>query len=450
MKIGMESSQLPFDDEIELQQFWKHLGGPPNDTTDIESFSSLLGVTPFNGQKAFPIKFRERQSLISGKLRGLRFSNGEMHVCTVKNCGDLSLNPTRAINHRAEELLAGRDWSETLLKKESCNVLKGLDGKDNLCPASLSRSEYRRAERRYFESCLESISGEMRRAWLQSQGYDLYEESGEETEAGRGISVTKLSARSVETYWEFATESSSALLDHLEPILRTYWRESKTTDHGFESAFERDAKTVTIFKNKGTSIKLYAKKTDRLRIEVTHTPPDAPKLISSYSTSSLDGLYEIKDELARKAAIEVNELLGFVEEFFETSPQERANKTEFLGRWFARMGYDTPSCQLLDILRASGRIVGGSGFPKSLQRKLKVASENGLLVKTGATYHASFASTSHALGEDLTYGADHSKKTSHNSVTHGADDKFVTRCESRVRFRARSFPPSPPSIRIAN
>ena len=455
IKLGVEFPLLVFDEAEEVNQFWNYLGGPNTESKGTESaaiHSPLFGVAGYEGQRALPLKFRKRSAhfdnpstkinapMLSGSLSGPRGSREGVHFCALRSAEPLSVNPTRAVNHRKEELLSGRPWREAIFRGDNGTFLRGLDGKSNLCPFDLTQADFRAAVRQHLENTVSALNDEVRRAWHLGNLFPLHNEDGTESTSGQDVAVKSLSAQQVETYWEFRDADAVARIGRLEEILTAFWKETKTTDHGFQAAYQRNAKTITIYKNSGTSIRIYAKETDRLRIEVIHSPQGSPNLIPRYSATSVDGLLEVTDTLAERAAMEVNELLEFIDEWSDESPKERANSTEFLSRWFTLMGHGTRSVALLDLLRSSGRIVGGNSLPHSLKGLLRTAVERGLLNGRSSVYRPR---------RDLTSEGDGVSSLSHNCVTHHAIEDSVTRSFSTLLDSGRRVPPSPLSFRKA-
>jgi hypothetical protein len=450
-KLGVEFHPIGFDESEEVVQFWRYLGGPKKEFKGTETasvFSPLFRATPYDGIKPSPLQFRERAGyfenpeeklnppMIGGSFVGSRGTYAGGAYCRVKSLGPISLNPTRAVNHRRGELLSAQPWRDALFENDKGTFLSGLDGESNLCPRDVTQEEFRAARRQYLLNVVSALNEEVRRAWHLGNGFPLVEIDGTDSELGNEIGVKTLSAQKVETYWEFGAPNAVALVARLKPVLEAYWKETKTTNHGFEEAFRNNAKTVTIHKDEGTTIRVYAKELDRLRIEVVHTPSKSPRLVPRYSADSVDGLLEITDALAVKAADEVNGLLQFVEEWFSESPKELADSSEFLSRWFSRMGHEEDSLALLDVLRASGRVIGGNSLPESLRGLLRNAVDRGLLSKRRMIYRPK---------RDLTSAGDCASFRSHNRVTHRAIDETVTRSFSTPEFSRRRFPPSPPS-----
>jgi hypothetical protein len=451
IKLAVEFDTIGFDDSEEVVQFWRQLGGPKKEFKGTETayvFSPLFRATPYDGIKASPLQFRERAGyydnpeeklnppMIGGSVIGSRGTYDRGVFCRVRSNGPLSLNPSRAVNHRRVELLSAQPWRNALFENDKGTFLRGLDGNSNLCPRDLTQGEFRRAKRQYLLNVVSALNEEVRRAWHLGNGFPLVEMDGRESELGREIGVKRLSAQKVETYWESGAPDAVALVARLKPVLEAFWKESKTTDHGFEEAFRANAKTVTIHKDTGTTIRIYAKELNRLRIEVVHTPPKSPRLVPRYSADSVDGLLEITDALAVKAAEEVNGLLQFVEEWFRESPKELADSSEFLSRWFSQMGHEEDSLALLDVLRASGRVIGDNSLPDSLKEPLRKAVERGLLSKRRMIYLPK---------RDLTSEGNCASFRSHNRVTQHAVNETVTRSFSTPDFSGRRFPPSPPS-----
>ena len=453
LKVGLLFPYQSFDDPEETKLFWKHLGGPKREFKGNEEatlYSPFFGAAGYNGDKSMPLKFRQKASyyndsskmlnapLVGGSVYGSRGSgrrdNGEMAAwCRIKDQKAISINPTRAINHRGKELLDGEGWQKTSFRNDTGSFIRGLDGKSNICPRSLSQSEYREASRKFLLNLFTGLGEDLRRAWLTGNGFCYFDETGDLIE-GQGIPFESLSAQKVETYWEFLDDNATALLGRLEPLLRSYWKASKTTDHGFQSAMESNAKSILIHKDGGTSIRIYAKEIDRLRIEVIHSPQGSKNLIPRYSANSLEGFLEITDTLAEKAAAEVNALLSFIEDGFTETPEERANSTEYLSRWFSQMGNGRRSLDLLNLLRSSGRVVSGNALSAPLKAELKKAEAAGLV---------SGQSTIYRPKRELTSEDESVTSVSHESDTQHADAGFVTRSESTHLNSRRRVPPSP-------
>lgn len=128
-----------------------------------------------------------------------------------------------------------------------------------------------------------------------------------------------LNLRTVETYWEFASDDPTALVKELEPHVLEIGgsAEARTFDyeHGERvTGRERNARSVVARLRPGTRLKLYAKTTGRVRFEIAH---DLTKLTSNHRvahTGSSDAdLLGWLERLAAQAAVDVNAVLERLE-----------------------------------------------------------------------------------------------------------------------------------------
>ncbi|WP_340647020.1 hypothetical protein [Phenylobacterium sp.] len=124
-----------------------------------------------------------------------------------------------------------------------------------------------------------------------------------------------LNLRTLETYWEFASDDPTALVMELEPNLLGLGAsaEARTFDypHGERvTGRVHNARSVTVRLRPGVKLRVYAKTTGRIRFEIAH---DLRKLTSTqfllHTRSSDADLFGLLDTLARRAADEVNAVL---------------------------------------------------------------------------------------------------------------------------------------------
>lgn len=405
LSLGVELGSATLENIEDVHSFWHHLGGPPSNHQGLDiatQFSPLFTAAPFNGAGCRSLTVRQAAShyddpesrlgkpLFSGNLYAQCNHSEGMVVCRPRTPSGKTffLNPTTALNHRRTELLSDSPWRDSLFARTDGEIERGLDSRDNLLPAHVSQNDYLHGEQRYLESVFDALSEETRRAFHQGNQTVFMEEDCEPVsfDHDQTLGLSGLSLRSLETYWEFAAPDATSLLQRLMPRLRGYWKSHRDRTHGFDQEVEANETSAKLHMRKGVQIRVYAKKSERLRIEVVHRPPDSSRLLSPYTATSIDGLREMMDELREKAAETVNDLLAYLEEWSDQSPRDCANSSDFLYSWFQTMSNSTAAMSLLSLLRANGRIQGGKSLSLKQNRALQRAQYAGLLQSRDGLY----------------------------------------------------------------
>ena len=232
-----------------------------------------------------------------------------------------------------------------------------------------SPDEYQTAESLYLCLVVETLEADVRRAL----GTLIVPPNAPD------LRLQSLALYSLETYWEFLCDDATALLERLTPALRMHWQAVRERTHGIDENTESNAKSIRLFLSNGVSVRVYAKRSNRLRIEVEHKPAKSSRLLSRYSADSTSGLLKMIGKLRVKAAETVNDLLEFLSEWAEETPTERAHSVLFLSRWFQRMGYGPSSKRLLSLLMSNGRICSRAGLDPWEKRALLNAKRRSLL-----------------------------------------------------------------------
>jgi|TARA_B110000037_G_scaffold213561_1_gene268204 hypothetical protein len=288
----------------DLNSFILHLGGCPTDQRgEHDLFSKLFNVAPYNGDSK-ELKIRSKPlaigrqiltpPLFSGRLKFYRGSlpdqSGKIAVLITAH---LSLNVNRALNHRRREL-ATRQPDAIFASSEL--VEKGLCGRDNLAPLSLSPGEHDAALSEYIKQVFAALNADVRRAAR------VADSAGSE-----GVCVSEstgtFSLRQVETCRDVGGAGFDApqALEGLSPVLREY---------GGKSGWEGNEGAVRLFGNSAEELVVYAKTPQRLRLEIRHNPPKGK---TPYTAETVDALIEKLDEFRQKAASKLNPILRAIE-----------------------------------------------------------------------------------------------------------------------------------------
>ena len=368
----------------EIDLFRLYAGAAPqelkaNDTSEM--YGRLFTVAPENGRKDLPLTIRSIPGVwggaplaappFSGKLRTKRseVTKGEF-VCYVTT--HLHLNPSRGLN--LCPALASKKkitWKEaSLSRRTEAELAKGLDGKDNVIPFNLLGPACNSGERRYLEGVYTGIDSELRRASAAADGLPM----------PGTIRSADFSLRRVEPYHEFYAPDAVALVKKLAPSLRVFHRHNREREHGLDIETVGNSPTITLFLSKGEAVRVYAKTADRIRFEVIYYPKRQNGLIpDGYCAPTLDACMEKLHFLRQKAAVRVNQILAFLSEWADETPQDRASASRFASQWFQRLGFSDASERLLELLRVNGRIVAGRYLPQEERNALRRAKEQKLV-----------------------------------------------------------------------
>jgi hypothetical protein len=356
----------------EIDLFRLYAGAAPQDFK-IEDTSKIHGrlfnVAPNNGRLKLPLGIRKTPSAwggktlpcppFSGMLETQRHKMEEdQFIC--KLATNLHLNPSKGLN-RCPSLTSEKkpaSWVEAILDQRPKEELaKGLDSKDNVIPENLLGPARRCGRSRYFRAVYGAIESELKRASSAADGLPM----------PRNIRTEDFSLRRAETYWEFSAPDAVTLVKKLAPPLGVYHKHSREREHGADFEIVGNAPTITLFLSAGESLRVYAKTADRIRFEVIHSPKEQNGLIpGGYSSPTLEACMGKLDTLRQKAALRVNQVLAFLAEWAEETPQDRASASRYASRWFQCLGFSDASECLLELLRINGRIVSGQYLSKEL------------------------------------------------------------------------------------
>ena len=379
----------------------------------------LFNRAPFGGTGHKPIEVRQKTSEwgegplppvpLGGRLRTQRPSIPvceDQFVCNLAS--DLHLNPSRALNWcpalASEEPLP---WEDIVFgRRAEADLTKGLDGDDNVVPSELmGQPALQQATNRYLEAVYDGIKSELTRAASATDSLAWALEGTLRNESFR--------LRHVETYWEFSAPDAVGLVRRLVPSLRTFHRRSRLREHALDIETVNGAPTVTLYLNAQLRIRVYAKTTDRIRFEVVHRP-------GGLSAPDLPGCIQNLHDLRQKAAEKVNQLLSFLTECAEETPQDRAGASGFASQWFMRLDHSPASVSLLERLRVNGRIVWGECLSLEERNLVRRAKERGLLLSDSnarALYPASMGTALPVPVQPLTAADSEPTCLGHNTET---------------------------------
>ncbi len=414
-------------------------------------YGMFFGVAPDNGRGKRALKVRRQSALWGGQSVSPPLFSGRLLTFRAKQAdgrtvcmpvSEFHLNPSEALNHWGKRLNAAkaRSWKSVLFEsRDSKRLLRSLDGKRNVIPERFLDNAAR-GQWRYIEAVYRGIEEELERASLAVDGLPF----------DGSFATTKLGPRVVETYWEFSAPSAAQLVESLAPLLRAFHKDSRARTHGFDEATEGNAPTLTLFLSAGEVIQIYAKTSERIRFEVIHKPMQQNGLISGgYSAQSVAQLRGKLRCLRMRAAKRVNQVMAFLSEWAEETPQERASASRYASRWFQTLGFDPASEALLELLRVNGRIVAGRCLPKEESNLLRRARAAELLFhdeSAHAYYPASIGTVLPVSGEELTAESSPVTNLGHNSETQAVPTGLISDSLSVPEPADLRVPPSPPVV----
>lgn len=373
------------EDSDTIDIFVFHLGAAPEpQRTDGVSnlFSRIFNTSPYQGRGRPIIVVRKdplvyegetiASPLFTGKLNTIRRNFQNQKACLLSSY--LHLNPSRALNH-------DETGESVFARLDSSGLSRGLDGNDNIVPANIPRIEGFERQIRHIQRVYEELEAEFNQAAEHVASTQLGLE--------RTIGISEFTICKVETYWEITLPEALRSLERMIPVLRSYHRVNRVTnhgerDHGTEEETEGNAKTVTLYLGNGEKVKIYAKQHDVLRIEVEHKPPNQDRILDGgYTAPNLNELEGKLRNLRVRAAERANDLLDHLKIFLNESPTDRAATSRYAARWFQRLGINEDSINLLEILRLNGRIIRGKHLSQTEKILVRRAKDNGLLIAYG-------------------------------------------------------------------
>ena len=395
------------------ENFYFYLGSPPQDQKGSEEagiFGRIFQKTAYNGAQRIPLKIRRRPEyydspsdklgsplIFGGKLSGYFRKIGEGYFCPVRThySAPFSLNPTRALNHRLDELsVPSFPLEKRLFQDPKREVATALDGNDNILNDSISQETYLRGERHYLSSIIEGLLFEAHKADriaddTPEHGWVAQDKSAPYT--CPTISLESLRVSQIETYWEFGTQDALGIVQKLEKLLLCYGKQARIVS-GFKSTDElgvtNNSNSVLLRLAKGEAFRIYAKLSGRIRIEVIHTPSLQKNLPGNGSKpANLNQFLEQLGAFRKRAAARVNALLEFIDTWSEVPPDKLARSRRYYFKWRATLKNGDSSRELYRILKTHGRIVGGKALTKAHKKVLRKAKTKGLIeYRNGANY----------------------------------------------------------------
>ena len=266
--------------------------------------------------------------LFSGRLRGYQQpSREDQPTKTWHLIAELSLNPTRAMLHEGAldtlPRLTDRDAKlaipATLFARARprLETLPFISGDNFETGSQRLRSLFRQPNwginvQRYWKGVVRLLD-------------DTLEAAANDASGGIYYIDQKLTLQSIETYWEFKDTDPIATVATLERPFRSLGSKSSVEwyalpaatssilrNRGIILADDDNAPVIKIHVAKGVQIKGYAKTTERVRFEVTHSQGAAD--IGPYTADDTDGLYAWIDRAAQGAAQRMNQMLGALEQ----------------------------------------------------------------------------------------------------------------------------------------
>ena len=428
-----------------------YAGASPKDSRGDDTSTShgrLFSVCPQNGRGALPLVVRKIPSVwgatplpapsFSGKVTTRRFLSGAGEVqCYVSS--HLHLNPTRGLN--LCPALGGDDdpvWENAILSGRADGTQKrGLDGKDNVIETEEFGQAKASFSTRYLTAAYGGIKSELCRA-----------ASVLDAVPSGTLGNSDFRVKRVETYWEFSAPDAVELVKKLSPKLRDFHKRSRLREHGADFCTDGNAISVMLFLSAGEALRIYAKTANRVRFEVIHSPKKQNGLLpNGYSAATLEDCIGKLETLRVRASERVNQLLAFLSEWAEETPQERAGASRYASRWFQCLGFSEASVRLLELLRVNGRIVPGRCALDEERNVIRRAKENDLLRYASdarALFPVSQGTVLPLSGHGLTEEGSTPIPLGHNTETQPVPSCSSIPDSIRDGRECQQVPPSPP------
>lgn len=387
------------DDAADFAVFLHYLGSPPAHSDDEPTAFGRIFCRPRRQHPPFADQQIRRRSLSRQPGVPAPLFSGSMNVIgrsppwRIKTL--LSLNPTRFVRHQAGSNPSRRMLRENVPPRPhllQTDVPAERDGEfalieaDNWIPDSrlwglfASRRYWPIHLRNYISGTLEAIGSEITRACDQ---------------VGVGIrreAQSWLNMRSVETYWEFASDDPVGMVRALEPLLATYAvSRIDSADYPVRTAESvENSRRISLRTRVGETLKIYAKTNRRIRFEVTHhlggpTPFRLPA--GGHTFSNVAGLLGLFRHLAVCSAARVNNVLHH---FRRQASAPEAHKPVL---WFiadVQAACETPQAarEILQVLVNNGSIVVGNRTALGIVHRATLARlvRNGVLASSNRRY----------------------------------------------------------------
>ncbi|MEN8754951.1 MAG: hypothetical protein ABF332_03200 [Akkermansiaceae bacterium] len=387
LEINLDLGHLIMNGEE--NERWRQLASaPPVDHRGQEHlglYGKLLGSVPNGGVGSRPLKIRRSKiqfqaadlgaPLFSGAISTRKSPVGH-NSFLYRILPTLSLNPTKALNHLRDRLWTNEDesWENLVFRDEAFEaefeLQKSLDGNSNLLPLSISHALSQDADRGYLRAVVNGLTSELRRSILPFRGA-----------VQNGIKLDEITPVTVEHYWEFQCSEAPAKLDGFAPLLKAFCKDSLTRDHqASDDNLNKNGRSIHLRLGKGEEIVVYAKTSNRLRFEVRHSPRKQSNLLpEGFTSNSIVEFEGSLRKLAERASERVNNLLNYLSEWREESPQSRASSSAFASLWFQHLGFSGASTELLEFLRLHGKISGGQSLSPASKKLLRRAKSKELI-----------------------------------------------------------------------
>jgi hypothetical protein len=358
---------------------------------------TLLGSTPYDGDGSYAIEVKRfskktprNSRAISGRLSAKREKLGdppegndmttyEGYQEKVTFKGFIHFNPTKMINGRPrlhedteeelyEALLDGVNHREQTIQQ-------GLDGNLNVLPDNYRYDDYLNAESQSLRATIECFVNEVH-APSEIDWFDFdYEQD-----------VKAITPSDVEFYWECEVDNAVRLCHHLESSLKLFSNNFTAREYPldcahWESSLYMNAKSFLLRLNKNCTIAVYAKKGNRLRIEVRfHNVSKAGLVTGGVKSKSPEGFQQVLNRLRGIARGKLDEVLAAISENMDIEHREIASSAAFARKWYKGVGFSDEAERILDILRLEGRVVRRSALTRKEANLVRRAKEtHGLL-----------------------------------------------------------------------
>ena len=124
----------------------------------------------------------------------------------------------------------------------------------------------------------------------------------------------RLNLKTVETYWEYHIEDPINWVCEVEPYVRSMAISSETHHYPVPSVgLDRNSRSIHVVLRSGVRMKVYAKTTHRVRIEVEHNLRENARPIGRHTSQKPSELITWLDLCSRDAADQVNRVLAHLE-----------------------------------------------------------------------------------------------------------------------------------------
>lgn len=184
-----------------------------------------------------------------------------------------------------------------------------------------------------------------------------------------------------EVYWEFTSDNPTALVATLQPLLNTFTARHRESEHfrqDCDPGIEHNALSLRAEISRGRSIRIYAKTTRRIRIEVIYRlSGENFTLEGGHTANSWTRLPAMLSRLSEDAAELVNRLFAHFRERSAIIPSHISAYHLLLE--LARYSRDIPTALTITSLLVHNGCIAAGGMDERMQRAVHRLSNAGVL-----------------------------------------------------------------------